>query len=92
MVEFHNTVFREPSRSNVVKLPRRDKAPELGCSREEAVRKFVQNQISFTRKGQWTKFEGVVQEYAQLKHSELVPAQDLVKVESDCFSTFLSTE
>ena len=59
--------------------------PELGCSREQATRRFAQNERALLKRGQWENFEKVVDEYSTLKHSELVPAQDMTKPEATCY-------
>ena len=82
---FHSTVSRDASGRYVVQLPRKIPTPELGCSREQAVRRFVQNERTLTRKGQWVRFNTAVKEYADLGHAERVPEGDLKKAESECF-------
>ena len=46
-----------------VKLPWRDFAPELGNSRELAHKRFLQNERSLMKKGEWPTFSAAVQEY-----------------------------
>ena len=82
---FKDTYSRDDEGRYVVKLPRRLTAPELGNSREQAAKRFFQNEGSLNRKGQWGKFKEVFDEHSHLQHSELVPAGDLRKAEADCY-------
>ena len=76
------TSSREHTGRYVVRLPRRDPAPPLSCSRDHAARRF---RCSLSKKGQWSKFQGAVQEYADLNHAELVPSEDLVMAEAETY-------
>ena len=48
-------------------------ALSLGESRTQALNRFKANERSLVRKGIWTQFQNVVQEYIGLDHAELVP-------------------
>lgn len=54
---FKDTHSREPDGRYVVKLPRRNPLSPLGCSREHAARRFIQNERSLKRKGQLDRFK-----------------------------------
>ena len=54
-------------------LPRRTDVPSLGESRRQAIQRFEANERSVFRKGNWTAFQEVVQEYMDLSHAEPVP-------------------
>ena len=82
---FHSTVTREPMGRYVVQLPRKTPTPKLGFSRELASRRYMQNERSLTRKGQWNRFNTGVKEYADMGHSERVPEQDLKRAEAETF-------
>ena len=49
------------------------------------MRRYLQNEKTLKRKGQWEKFQTAVGEYADLHHAEPVPSADLCKTEADCF-------
>ena len=82
---FSDNVARDQTGRYTVKLPWKESTPLLGCSKEQAVRRYLQNEKTLKRKGQWEKFQAVVDEYADLHHSEPVPPADLCKAEADCF-------
>ena len=82
---FARTHSRQPDGRYVVELPRKTDALSLGCSRDQAQRRHLQNQKSLTRKGKWTEFQEALDDYAIRKHSEVVPASDLLKPESDSY-------
>lgn len=82
---FERTHSRQPDGRYVVELPRKTDALSLGCSRDQAQRRHLQNQKSLTRRGKWTEFQEALDDYAIRKHSERVPASDLLKPESDSY-------
>ena len=82
---FKTTHSREPDGRYVVKLPRRSDALALGCSREQARRRYLQNEKSLQRKGRLPDFVLAVQDYVDRKHAEKVPESDLCKPESDSY-------
>ena len=61
----------------VVKLPRVPEPPELGESRQMAVKRFEQNERSLRRNGLFNQFEDVVNEYIELDHAEPVPSVEI---------------
>ena len=61
----------------VVKLPRVPEPPELGESRQMAIKRFEQNERSLRRKGLLNQFEDVVNEYIELDHAEPVPSVEI---------------
>ena len=82
---FARTHSRQPDDRYVVELPRKTDALSLGCSQDQAQRRHLQNQKSLTRKGKWTEFQEALDDYAIRKYSEVVPASDLLKPESDSY-------
>ena len=58
-------------------LPKKDTTLKLGESRSRALVRFQRNEASLLRKGTWTKFQAVVQEYLDLGHAQLVTQQEL---------------
>lgn len=76
---FTNTVNRDSSGRYHVSLPRRQGAPPLGTSRDIALRRFLNNEKSLTRKGTIKPYQAAVAEYSTLGHAELVPQADLCK-------------
>ena len=68
-----------------MKLPRKSATLALGCSREQAIRRYQQNEKSLKRKGTLTEFLAAVQDYALRGHSKRVPAEDVRKPETDSY-------
>ncbi len=56
-----------------VKLPRCQRTPALGSSRQSAHRRFLQNEKSLKNKGRLQEFNAVLREYPALDHAEKVP-------------------
>ena len=54
-------------------------AQTLGEYMTQALNQFKANECSLVRKGIWTQFQNVVQEYMDLDHAELVPPAELNK-------------
>jgi len=52
---------------------------QLGESRKTAMKRFTQSEWSLQRKGTWSTFAAVVQEYVNLDHAEKVPEEELEK-------------
>ena len=63
----------------VVPLPKNPSAKPLGESRFQAVRRFLSIERSLNKKDRFQEFDGVMQEYLDLKHAEEVPTPDLEK-------------
>lgn len=61
----------------IVKLPRIPNPPQLGKSRNLAVRRFEQNEKSLDRKGRAAEFNAALSEYVQLEHAEIVPDKEM---------------
>ena len=79
---FQSTHTREPEGRYVVKLPKR---VSRRCSRDQAVRRYKQNECSLVHKGNWTAFDQVLREYEEMGHSEPIPAADLYKSPADSY-------
>ena len=82
---FKDTHSRDNDGRYIVRLPRHQPPLELGCSRDQAVRRFQQNYKSLDKKGKWEQFRDAVDEYATLQHAEEVTAASLTKAEAECF-------
>ena len=82
---FKDTHLRDNDGRYIVRLPRHQPPLELGCSRDQAVRRFQQNYKSLDKKEKWEQFRDAVDEYATLQHAEEVPAASLTKAEAECF-------
>ena len=52
----------------------KSEAAELGDSRTQALQRFISNEKTTIRKGTWTKFQKVMQEYLDLGHAQPVSA------------------
>ena len=74
LTHFKNTVQRQPDWRYMVSLPRRYPIPELGKLRQMALRKYLTNEKSLIKIGQWEAFHMGVQEYIDMNHAEPVPA------------------
>ena len=75
---FRTTHTRDEDGRYVVQLPRHSDTLALGCSREQALKWYLQNERSLHK---WTDFVLAVQDYAEKQHSEQVPEADLRKPE-----------
>ena len=81
---FNSTHTRHPDGCFEVSLPIMD-SYSLGCSREQAYRRYLCNERSLQRKCSWNKFSNEVQNYFDLYHAELVPQEYLTKPENQCY-------
>ena len=70
-------LFSPPAGRYIVTLPKRVTTLQLGESRQRALTRFLRNEQGLLRKGNWTKFQEVVQEYLTLGHAQPVTAQEL---------------
>ena len=61
----------------MVTLPKRQTTLQLGESRKSALNRFIKNEQSLLRKGNWAQFQSVVQEYLSLGHAQLITPQEL---------------
>ena len=61
----------------MVSLPKKDTELELGESRNKALIRFQRNEASLLKKGTWSKFQAVVQEYLDLGHAQLVTKEEM---------------
>ena len=57
---------------NMWTLPKRKTTLQLGESRRTALNRFLRNEQSLIKRGNWTQFQAVVQEYLTLGHAQLV--------------------
>ena len=78
-------VFSPPAGRYVVTLPRRDTTLQLGESRSRALNRYLRNETSLLRKGTWTQFQAVVQEYLSLGHAQLVTPQEMCTPVQDSY-------
>ena len=76
---FQDTFSRDEDGRYRVSLPRKTPTPELGKSRDVALKRYLSNERSLKRRGAWKQFHEVVAEYGKLGHAELVPAKDMGK-------------
>ena len=76
---------RRPNGRFVVPLPKKENNKLLGESRSQALRRFLSLERSLRFKGQSEKFGEVIQEYFNLGHAEIIPAEDLSKPPSQVF-------
>ena len=82
---FETNHFRAPDGRFVIPLPKKLNAPAIGESRAQAVRRFVSLERSLTRRGRFTEFDAVMQEYLDLGHAEEVPSADMEKCPGEVF-------
>ena len=76
---FQDTHVRLSTGQYQVALPRQLPAPELGESRQNAIRRFLSYERSLKRRGKWEEFHKVLFEYPAMHHAEKVPIGDLCK-------------
>ena len=85
VTQYQDSYTRLPSGQYSVSLSRCSPVPELRESRPAALKRFLQNERSLERKGQWEAFDAVLHEYTTLGHAERVPFCDLFKPSSEHF-------
>ena len=76
---FQDTHVRLPTGQYQVVLPRQLPAPELGESRQNAVRRFLGNERSLKHCGKWEEFHKVLLEHPAVHHAEKVSIGELCK-------------
>ena len=76
---------REPTGHYVVRLPAEIQHHLSAVPGIRQQDDYNRTRCSLSNKGQWSKFQGAVQEYADLNHAELVPSEDLVKAEAETY-------
>ena len=59
-------------------LPRNSKGLVLGESKSRAVRRYLANEKALLSRGTYAQFQGVVQEYLDLAHAELLSPEDFL--------------
>ena len=82
---FEATYSRNDKGRYIVRLPLKNVPLILGGSRGQACRRFHQNKHSLQRKGKYDDYTKALQEYAELRHAEPVPAGELEKPESTAY-------
>ena len=82
---FHSTVTRNLQGRFSVSLPRKIPPLSLGESRSIALKWYLQNKGSLSKKNQWEAFHLGLDEYKVLGHAELVPEAELLKPKSEVF-------
>ncbi len=85
---FEDSCIIQPDECYSVILPRREKLPSLGTSRNTAMRRFIQNERSLQSKRKLKAYNEVMREYLPLNHVERVPENRSI-VPSTKFSTCL---
>ena len=68
-----------------VKLPRNIPPLSLGESKSIALKRYLRNKRSHSKKDQWEAFNLGLDEYRSLGHAELVPEAELLKPKSEVF-------
>ena len=77
--------YRKPDGRFVVPLPKKMDGKELGETRSQAVRRFLNMERSLHSKKQFPEIATVMEEYFALGHAEQVPFADLQKSPQDVF-------
>ena len=77
IMHFQDTCTKDAHGQYVMSLPRHTPPPKLGKSRETALQRYLSNERSLCKVGQWETFHQGVQKYLDLGHAELVPAREL---------------
>jgi len=73
--EFHDTYQRVNGRFSV-SLPKVKSPQPLGDSRRQAVKRLLSNEKSLSSKGKLSDFNNVLQEYLDLGHAHIIPANE----------------
>ena len=76
---FNTHHYRSPEGRFVVPLPKRSSVPDLGESRSQAVKRFLNLERSLRSREKFSDFAEVMREYFTLGHAEEVPLMDLHK-------------
>ncbi len=76
---FKDTHSIKPDGRYSVKLPRVSNPPELGLSRNMALRRFQQNERSLSKKGKLEEFNNALKDYLTSEHAKTVPADELTR-------------
>lgn len=76
---FKETHRRDEEGRYEVRLPWQECAPQLGPSREIALRRYRCSERSLQRQGRWNEYHAAVEDYITQGHAELVPDEDLKK-------------
>ena len=63
----------------------KDPRPELGVSRQVALKRFLQNELSLTAKGRWNAYQKNLDEYHEMDHAEVIPFCELKPSLRDSF-------
>ena len=66
-------------------LPRKSTTLSLGCSREQAQRRYLQTEKTLKCKGKWDEFIAAVTDYSDRNHAEKVHPSDLLKPKYDVY-------
>ena len=69
--------FSIPAGRYVVSLPKRATTQQLGESMQTAKTRFLRNEQSILKKGTWSQFQSVVQEYLTLGHAQKTSPSEL---------------
>ena len=84
--EYDNTHIFLPSLGKYqVVFPRNQKELKLGDSRSRALQRFYSNEKALLRKGNWERFQQVIQEYLDLNHARPVTEKELQIPQSETY-------
>ena len=73
---YSNTTIYSPAEKRYqVTLPKNSEIDSLGESRTQAHSRYLSNEQSIIRRGIWTQFQEVIQQYLDLGHAEPVPPE-----------------
>ena len=78
-------VFSPPAGRYMVSLPKRDTTLQLGESKSSALNRYFGIEQSMLKKGTWSQFQDVIQEYLDLGHAQLVTPQELCLPNHLCY-------
>ena len=82
---FIRTHLCQPDGRYVVQLPRKADPPELGCSKDQALRRHQENTLSLQRKGKLKEFQDALWDYARRHHAERIPPKELLLPENESY-------
>lgn len=82
---FEEHVKRDADGRYYVSLPRKCPTPQLGKSKAAAIRRYLNNERSLKKRGQWQSFAQAVEDYFDLGHAEVVPAEELQRPAEEAY-------
>ena len=77
--------YDEEEKRYTVRLPMKNSTLQLGDSRGQALNRAKAKERSLVKKGCWSQFQAVIQEYLKLGHAILISPEDLLQSPSTSY-------